>query len=76
MYSTESKKKNFSMSTPAEILVNLLALSRNEGKGDLNPDDINCFCNGSGLSLSLVIKHLDSKKERELGTIGLKLGLF
>ena len=26
--------------------------------------------------MSLVIKHLDSKKERELGTIGLKTGLF
>lgn len=65
------------MSTPAEILVNLFSFIKNEGKSDLNPDEYQlAFRNGPGLSLSLVIKHLDSKKERELGTIGLKLGLF
>lgn len=62
------------MSTPAEILVNLFNFIKKEGKGDLNPDEYQlAFRDGPGLSLSLVIKHLDSKKERELGSIGLKI---
>ena len=64
------------MSTLAEILVNLFSFIKKESKGDLNPDEYQlAFRDPTGL-MSLVIKHLGSKKERELGRIGLKLGLF
>lgn len=65
------------MSKPAEILVNLFSFIKNEGKGDLDPDNYQLAFRPKGFGLVLVIKYLipNPDKERELGTIGLGIDL-